>query len=80
MLEHNNHAFTFAISTNNLFHLSVYYFCLICIGNDSIDISKTMLVKQCKCCGSYFLTSQSRKNIVNIVVLKRHGTKEIDSI
>lgn len=61
MLKHNNHTFTFAISTNNLFHLSVYYFCLICIGNDSIDISKTMLVKQCKCCGSYFLTSQSRK-------------------
>lgn len=60
-LEHNGQAFSFTISTNNIFHLSVYYFCLICIGNNSIDISKAMLVKQCKCCGSYFLTSQSRK-------------------
>ena len=61
MLKHNKQSFSFAISTNNIFHLSVYYFCLICIGNNSVDISKTMLVKQCQCCGSYFLTSQSRK-------------------
>lgn len=57
----NGKSFSFEIKTNNIFHLSAYYFSLICIGNNSVDISKTMLVKQCKCCGSYFLTSQSRK-------------------
>lgn len=61
ILKHNKQSFSFAISTNNIFHLSVYYFCLICIEKNSVDISKTMLVKQCQCCGSYFLTSQSRK-------------------
>lgn len=60
-LKKNGQSFSFTIHTNNIFHLSVYYFCLICIGNSSVEISKTMLVKQCKCCGSYFLTSQSRK-------------------
>lgn len=60
-LEKNGRSFSFSIRTNNIFHLSVYYFCLICTGNSSVDVSKTMLVKHCKCCGSYFLTSQSRK-------------------
>lgn len=60
-LEKKDQSFSFAIHTNNIFHLSVYYFCLLCVGNSSVDISKTMLIKQCKCCGSYFLTSQSRK-------------------
>lgn len=60
-LQRSGNSFSFTISTNNIFHLSVYYFCLICIGNNTIDISKTMLIKQCKCCGTYFLTTQSRK-------------------
>lgn len=60
-LNKHGQSFSFEICTNNIFHLSVYYFCLICVGSNCIDISKTMLVKQCKCCGSYFLTNQSRK-------------------
>lgn len=61
VLKRNGDYFSFEITTNNIFHLSVYYFSLICIGRNSIDVSKKMLIKNCKLCGSYFLTSQSRK-------------------
>ena len=58
VLIHNGSKFNFEVQTYNLFHLAAYYFALICTGGEP---GLNTQIKQCRSCGSYFLTSQSRR-------------------
>lgn len=58
-LQRGTTGFFFQIVTYNVFHLAVYYFCLICVGGVSVE--KTLIIKpKCKLCGSPFITTKKQ--------------------